>query len=68
MNNKTDEHFVYSEATQGMSNKAKYKLANWLAHGYVITPDIKLTIITRSGKQLAIDKNGSMYSIEKVHG
>ena len=60
------EKLAYGEATQHMNQKAKYKLANFLAHGYEIDCTNKMTVITRNDDTLLIGGDGQMYKVQKV--
>tara|TARA_R110002096_G_C14246085_1_gene693299 strand:+ start:443 stop:649 length:207 start_codon:yes stop_codon:yes gene_type:complete len=60
------EKLAYGEATQHMSQKAKYKLANLMTHGYEIEHTHKMTVITRRGESLMVGSDGQLYRVQKV--
>ena len=63
---KSSEFDAYSKATDGMNDKATYKLANWLAHGYEITDTREVVILERKDQTLMLGKDGSIWIATKA--
>ena len=57
---------LYDEAVHGMNDKARYKLKNFMAHGYEIQPTVHVTVIIRNNSTIMIDKNGDMWKAVKA--
>jgi hypothetical protein len=60
------EKLLYGEAVNHMNEKGKYKLANWLAHGFEIKTTRKMTVIERGDETLLIDGEGNIYDAKKA--
>lgn len=58
------EQKIYDEAVKDMNDQGRYKLANYMAHGYDIASDISMTILKRQDKIIAIDKDGQLYVLQ----
>lgn len=57
---KGDEY--YEESTKGFSDKALYKLANLMKHGYVMQPSIQTVAhVVRGNDYLLVLPNGDVY-------
>lgn len=56
----------YAEAVKGMRRKARFKLANYMAHGFEIDQVSELTVICREGTYIAIDKAGNLWRMQKA--
>lgn len=62
----TDEFKEYACATTGMNDKARQKLASYMAHGYELAAHPGLTLLVRDGKHIAIGKNGDLWVLQKA--
>jgi len=62
------EHELYEEAIKGMENKARHKLANYLAHSYLITKTGEMTLIERKKDKMALilDKEGNLWIAKRA--
>ncbi len=62
-------HEEYKLARHDMNDKGRFKLSNFMAHGFSITsPIVRLTMIERDGEVLMIDRRGTVYKADKCIG
>ena len=57
---------LYEQATTGMNERARYKLANYMAHGYELVNVTKVTFLKRGENNLMINDDGQMHLAKKV--
>ncbi len=57
---------LYRKVTSRMNAKARYKLANWLAHGYELQGNVLMTVVVRNDEYLLIDKHGNLWKAQKA--
>ena len=62
-----NEQEIYDRATNGMNEKARYKLANYCAHGYEVV-DGDVTILRNKNLYIIIDTEGNIYGAERMIG
>jgi hypothetical protein len=56
---KGDEY--YGESVEGYSDKAIYKIANLMAHGYELDKPEKVTLLSRNNDAIIVMANGDVY-------
>ena len=59
------ESYTYEDFAGSCDEKARYKLANWLAHGYVIESFESYILLDRKDQQLMLSPDGRIWKVQE---
>ena len=60
------EKIAYSEARKGMNAKSRFRLANWVKHGFEIEATKEVSFLERGEQIIILDKDGNIWTAKKA--